>query len=81
MSVSRYEFRYFFDEQQFALQRIRYVKQFISSIKKLATLLSMTSIIINHSCDSTYERIDLQGNDLFELHYINEVMLREIIGK
>lgn len=50
-------------------------------MKKLAILLSMISLIINQSCDGTDEEIDLQGNNLFELQYINAGMSGEIIEK
>ena len=48
-------------------------------MKKLAILLLMISLITNQSCDSTDEEIDLQGNNLFELQYINAGMSGEII--
>ena len=41
----------------------------------------MTSFVINQSCDSTDGEIDLQGNNLFELQYINAGMSGEIIKK
>jgi hypothetical protein len=50
-------------------------------MKKLAILLLMISLITNQSCDSTDEEIDLQGNNLFELQYINAGMSGEIIEK
>lgn len=50
-------------------------------MKKLAILLSLTSLVINQSCDSTDGEIDLQGNNVFELQYINAGMLGEIIEK
>ncbi|MEC7772874.1 MAG: hypothetical protein VX798_16965 [Bacteroidota bacterium] len=50
-------------------------------MKKLAILLSITSLLINQSCNSTDEEIDFQGNNLFELQYINAGMSGEIIGK
>ncbi|SDQ91045.1 hypothetical protein [Flagellimonas zhangzhouensis] len=36
---------------------------------------------MNQSCDSTDEEIDLQGNNLFELQYINAGMSGKIIEK
>ena len=50
-------------------------------MKKLVIFLSMTSLMINQSCDSTDGEIDLQGNILFELQYINAGMSGEIIQK
>jgi hypothetical protein len=50
-------------------------------MKKLAILLSMISLITNQSCDSTDEEIDFQGNNLFELQFINAGMSGEIIEK
>ncbi|WP_418501563.1 hypothetical protein [Flagellimonas sp.] len=50
-------------------------------MRKLAILLSLTSLIINQSCDSPDKEIDLQGNNLFELQYINAGMSGEIIEK
>ncbi len=38
-------------------------------MKKLAVMLSMTSFVINQSCDSKDQEIDLQGNDLFEKRF------------
>lgn len=50
-------------------------------MKKLAILLSLISLMMNRSCDSTDEEIDLQGNNVFELQYINAGMSGEIIKK
>lgn len=50
-------------------------------MKNLALLLSMISLMINQSCDSTDEEIDLQGDNLFELQYINSGMSGQIIEK
>lgn len=50
-------------------------------MKKLAILLSITSLMTNQSCDSSDEEIDLQGNNLFELQYINAGMSGEIIER
>ncbi|WP_437397537.1 hypothetical protein [Flagellimonas lutimaris] len=50
-------------------------------MKKLAILLSMISLMTNQSCDSPDEEIDLEGNNLFELQYINAGMSGEIIKK
>ncbi|RPG34620.1 MAG: hypothetical protein CBB72_006755 [Muricauda sp. TMED12] len=50
-------------------------------MKNLALLLSLISLVINQSCDNTDEEIDLQGNNLFELQYINAGMSGEIIEK
>ena len=50
-------------------------------MKKLAILLSMISLLTNQSCDSADEEIDLQGNNAFELQYINTGMSGEIIEK
>lgn len=50
-------------------------------MKKLVILLSLTFLIINQSCDGTDEEIDLQGNNVFELQYINAGMSGEIIEK
>lgn len=57
------------------------IKQFLFTMKKLVILLSLTSLAINQSCDSTDGEIDLQGNNLFELQYINAGMSGEIIEK
>lgn len=50
-------------------------------MKKLALLLSISFLIINQSCDSTDEDMDLRGNNIFELHYINAGMSGVIIEK
>lgn len=50
-------------------------------MKNFAILLSLTSLLMNQSCYSTDEEIDLQGNNLFELQYINAGMSGEIIEK
>lgn len=50
-------------------------------MKKLALLLLISFLIINQSCDSTDEDMDLRGNNLFELHYINTGMSGVIIEK
>ena len=50
-------------------------------MKKLAILLSLTSLVINQSCDSTDGEIDFQGINVFELQYINAGMSGEIIEK
>ena len=50
-------------------------------MKKLVIFLSMTSLMINQSCDITDGEIDLQGDNLFELQYINAGMSGEIIEK
>ncbi|NVN18749.1 hypothetical protein GUA46_10380 [Muricauda sp. HICW] len=50
-------------------------------MKKLAILLSLTSLAINQSCDSTDGEIDFQGINVFELQYINAGMSGEIIEK
>ncbi len=50
-------------------------------MKKLAILLSIASLMANQSCDSTDDEIDLQGNNLFELQYINAGLSGEIIEK
>jgi len=50
-------------------------------MKKLAILLTIASLTVNQSCDSTDGEIDLQGNNLFELQYINAGMSGEIIKK
>ncbi|MDF0717487.1 hypothetical protein PY092_15085 [Muricauda sp. 334s03] len=50
-------------------------------MKKLAILLSLAFIMMNQSCNSTDEEIDLQGNNVFELQYINAGMSGEIIKK
>ncbi|NDV17509.1 hypothetical protein GO009_15930 [Muricauda sp. TY007] len=50
-------------------------------MKKLVILISFTFLMINQSCDSTDEEIDLQGNKLFELQYINAGMSGKIIEK
>jgi len=50
-------------------------------MKKLVIFLSMISLITNQSCDSTDEEIDLKGNNLFELQYINAGMSGKIIEK
>lgn len=63
------------------LQRILYINQFPCTMKKLVILISFTFLIINQSCDSTDEEIDLQGNNVFELQYINAGMSGEIIEK
>ena len=57
------------------------INQFYFNMRKLAILLSLTSLIINQSCDSPDKEIDLQGNNLFELQYINAGMSGEIIEK
>ena len=50
-------------------------------MKKLALLISIAFLMANQSCDSKDEEIDLQGNYLFELRYINAGMSGEIIEK
>ena len=50
-------------------------------MKKLVIFLSMTSLMINQSCDSTDAEIDLQGDNHFELQYINAGMSGKIIEK
>lgn len=50
-------------------------------MKKLAILLLMISLITSQSCDSNDEEIDYQGNNLFELQFINAGMSGEIIEK
>ena len=50
-------------------------------MKNLALLLSIVSLIINQSCDSTDEEIDFLSKNVFELQYINAGMSGKIIEK